>query len=202
MTPEQRKQLGTLLLLLLICASPFAISFYLLNFSDVSKIAVSHNGMLIDPPRPIENLQLHNPAAPQSSEFFLHGKWSLLYLLDGPCDAACEQNIYKMRQIRLATSKYAHRVQRVVIHTTDDRNLFSEQQIKDYQGQLMLSSRQLDKPEYDDLFKVGEQDRPFSQRRLYLIDPLGNLMMAFQADADPRGIIRDMQRLLKYSRIG
>lgn len=202
MTPQQRKQLITLILLLVVCVSPFVISWVLLNFTDVSKIGVSHNGILIDPPRPIENFQLSNPAAPESKEFSLHGKWSLVYLLDGSCDANCQENIYKMRQIRLATSKYAHRVQRLVIHTTENTELFTAEQINDYQGQLMLFNGMLQKPEYEDLFKIDANDEPFSQQRLYLIDPLGNLMMTFPSGVDPRGIIKDMKRLLKYSRVG
>ena len=47
-------------------------------------------------------------------------------------------------------------------------------------------------------------DRPFMRmERLYLIDPLGNLMMSYAAaDRAESGIIKDLTRLLKYSRIG
>jgi hypothetical protein len=38
--------------------------------------------------------------------------------------------------------------------------------------------------------------------RVYLVDPLGNLMMYYLPDANPRGMIKDLHRLLKYSRIG
>jgi len=37
---------------------------------------------------------------------------------------------------------------------------------------------------------------------IYLIDPLGNLMMRYPRDPEPARIIKDLQRLLKYSRIG
>ena len=37
---------------------------------------------------------------------------------------------------------------------------------------------------------------------IYLVDPIGNLMMRFPADPDPSGVIKDLQRLLKYSRLG
>jgi hypothetical protein len=37
---------------------------------------------------------------------------------------------------------------------------------------------------------------------IYLVDPLGNLMMRFPADPDPSRMIKDLQRLLKYSRFG
>jgi hypothetical protein len=38
--------------------------------------------------------------------------------------------------------------------------------------------------------------------RIYLIDPLGNLMMSYAADAPPKGMLEDMKRLLRLSSIG
>ena len=37
---------------------------------------------------------------------------------------------------------------------------------------------------------------------IYLVDPLGNLMMAFPKHADPSKIKRDLSRLLKWSGTG
>ncbi len=38
--------------------------------------------------------------------------------------------------------------------------------------------------------------------RIYLIDPLGNLMMFYDAGAKPKGMLEDMKRLLGLSHIG
>jgi hypothetical protein len=37
---------------------------------------------------------------------------------------------------------------------------------------------------------------------IYLIDPLGNLLMRYGSDANPKGMLEDLERLLKYSKIG
>jgi hypothetical protein len=37
---------------------------------------------------------------------------------------------------------------------------------------------------------------------IYVIDPLGNLMMSFPRDPDPSKILKDLQRLLRLSQIG
>jgi len=37
---------------------------------------------------------------------------------------------------------------------------------------------------------------------IYLVDPLGNLMLRFPPDPDPSRMIKDLERLLRYSRIG
>jgi hypothetical protein len=41
-----------------------------------------------------------------------------------------------------------------------------------------------------------------SYDHIYLIDPLGNLMMRFPRDPDTRRLIKDLSRLLKASRVG
>jgi hypothetical protein len=43
---------------------------------------------------------------------------------------------------------------------------------------------------------------PANREYIYLVDPLGNLMMRFPARSDPSQVIKDLQRLLKYSRFG
>ena len=44
----------------------------------------------------------------------------------------------------------------------------------------------------------------YCERKLYiyLVDPLGNLMMRYPRDPDPAKLVKDLQRLLRYSRIG
>ena len=35
---------------------------------------------------------------------------------------------------------------------------------------------------------------------IYVVDPLGNLMMRFPADSDPRRMLKDVSRLLRHSK--
>jgi hypothetical protein len=64
-----------------------------------------------------------------------------------------------------------------------------------------------DDPERDDPGRDGpERGRPgrlpFAESRVYLIDPLGNLMMSYAPDAKAKGMLEDMKRLLRLSSIG
>ena len=38
--------------------------------------------------------------------------------------------------------------------------------------------------------------------RLYVVDPLGNLVLSYPRAADRQGLLKDMERLLKLSHIG
>jgi cytochrome oxidase Cu insertion factor (SCO1/SenC/PrrC family) len=41
-----------------------------------------------------------------------------------------------------------------------------------------------------------------NSHRIYLVDPLGNVMMSYAPDAKPKGMLEDMKRLLRLSSIG
>jgi len=37
---------------------------------------------------------------------------------------------------------------------------------------------------------------------LFVVDPLGNLMMSYDVRGDPHGLLEDLKKLLKLSHIG
>jgi hypothetical protein len=43
---------------------------------------------------------------------------------------------------------------------------------------------------------------PAAADRVYLIDPLGNLMMCYSVDARPKGMLEDLKKLLRLSHVG
>ena len=62
------------------------------------------------------------------------------------------------------------------------------------------------KPDEIDLvvkqFELKNKAPAKSAQRLYIVDPLGNLMMSYEKDFDAVGLIKDMTLLLKVSHIG
>ena len=197
-----RKQ-AMLLLLLAAFALPPLLSWVLFNYTDLGKgTGAGAHGTLVVPPRPVPDWPLVNPADITDADRSLHGKWTLVYLLDGKCGETCLENLYRMRQLRLATGKYAQRVQRAVLAVNNDRNALTQEQLTDYPGQLVAYPEGIDNNDLLSLFRLTPEDRPLAEDRLYLVDPLGNLMMAYPAAEPPGGIIKDLTRLLKYSRIG
>lgn len=173
---DKRKGRRTLLLLAAVCALPVVASYatYYLWQPD----GRTNYGELIEP-RPMP-LPLAAAAAPAK------GRWTLVYASEGPCDAACETALYYMRQVRTAQGEHMDRVERLWLRAGE--------------------SPTAPPPAADGLIvaDVGREalaKLPATERVL-LVDPLGNLMLRFPADPDPKRMIRDLSRLLKYSRIG
>ena len=203
MDKAQRKPLLILLLLFVVFAAPVLLSWFMFNYTDIGKNPPPREyGALVVPPRPLPDWPLVNPLDETNADKRLHGKWSLVYLLNEACQEDCRRNLYKMRQLRLATGKYAHRLQRIVLVVNSDKDAIAREQLLDYAGQLVLFPEDGDAETVMTLFRLSDDDHPFGQRRLYLVDPLGNLMMSYEPATKPELIIKDLNRLLKYSRIG
>jgi len=196
---RQDRSKAKLVLLLLMFALPVAGSWYLVFFTDYGRDGkgVEH-GDLIEPPRQLQNIQLIQVGAPASEQTTLHGKWSMLFFVEGGCEASCEENLYRLRQIRLATGKELLRVQRVAIVNENAESLFGDYLVKNYPGQMYASNSELD----ENFVHQFKDLRANDKTALFLIDPRGFLMMRYSTETNPSGIIHDLSRLLRISSEG
>jgi hypothetical protein len=131
-------------------------------------------------------------AAPDPSLF--RGKWTLVYVGDGSCDASCRATLYVMRQTRLALGTDMTRLSRVFLVTA---NCCAKGYLaREHAGITVLdASAAATAP----LLGRFPGDRAHT---LFIVDPLGNLMMRYDVRRDPRGLLVDLRRLLQLSQIG
>ena len=55
----------------------------------------------------------------------------------------------------------------------------------------------------EELARAGQAfPAPGRAHSLFVVDPLGNLVMSYDARTDPRGLLIDLQKLLRLSHIG
>jgi cytochrome oxidase Cu insertion factor (SCO1/SenC/PrrC family) len=202
---HDRRQRRLLIGLALMFFAPLGASFYLYYGRGTWHPGGRVNaGDLIEPPRPLPSLALPLQRSGETAPDFLRRKWTLLYVEHGSCAERCRTSLYKMRQVRLALDRDMGRVQRVFIASEDCCDL----QFLDEQHPDLLALRV--SPAAAPLLallprrgggNVDASDEPNAQR-IYLIDPLGNLMMSYAPDANPKGMLEDMKRLLRLSSIG
>ncbi len=187
-----------LLLVLLICAAPIIASYYTYYF--VRPSARSNYGELIEPQRPIPQLTLRTLDGHNFDPAAFKGKWMMLIANEGDCDEACVKRLFFMRQLRVLANKDQDRIERVWLIT--DEAPLSTTIIRAYDGTHMLraDAAQLKAwlpPAADHGAEVTEFDD-----HIYMVDPLGNLMMRFPKDADPAKMKKDLTKLLKASSVG
>jgi cytochrome oxidase Cu insertion factor (SCO1/SenC/PrrC family) len=184
-----RKKLTSLWLIVALTAAPVAASYLLYYFWPPGRTV--NYGELIEPrPLPDPKLALAGGAPFQLSQ--LRGKWLLVSVDSGRCDAHCDRKLIYMRQLRLTQGKNTERVERVWL-VSDDATPRNEA-VSQYQGTWVVRA------DAGLLQRFPAQGT--ASDHIYLIDPLGNLMMRFPRDPDPRFMIKDLARLLKASRVG
>ena len=153
-------------------------------------------GDLIDPRAyPIPDLGSTSIEGQPATLNDFKGKWILLQVHGAQCDKACQDKLFYMRQLRLTQGKEMDRIERVWL-ITDDAAL-DIALLKKYDGTRLL---RVDPQKLAAWLPVKE-DTQLSDH-LYMIDPLGNLMMRFPKDPDANKIKKDITRLLKASSIG
>ncbi|MGV3654199.1 MAG: SCO family protein [Noviherbaspirillum sp.] len=178
----------------MICAAPLVASY--LTYYVIKPQGRTNYGELLDPrshPMP-ELVATALDGKPDSLQAY-HGKWIMLQADGAACDEACQKKLYYMRQLRLTQGKDMDRIERVWL-ITDDQPL-ETMILREYDGTRFLRAR----PDQLQAWLPAAPGASISDH-IYMIDPLGNLMMRFPKDADPNRIKKDLTRLMKASRIG
>jgi len=194
---DQGRSRTKLIILLLMFLLPVVGSWYLVFFTDYARDGKggAEHGALINPPRPLENVSLIRVNEDSTEQVALYGKWSMLFFVDGPCEAACEENLYRLRQIRLATGRKMKHLQRIAVIDESEGSQFRDILSKNYPGQHYASRKDLG----ENFLRQFRDQNIEDKGSIFLIDTRGFLMMHYPGDADPSGIIRDLSRLLRIS---
>jgi hypothetical protein len=172
---------------------PLLASFWLYYGTGWRPSGHVNHGELIQPPRPLPQVELPAIASPDPTLF--RSKWTLVYVGDGSCDASCRDTLYVMRQTRLAFGTDMTRLARVFLVTA---NCCARDYLeREHAGLTVLDAAGAAGAQLLSRFPVG--DRAHS---LFVVDPLGNLMMRYDVRQDPRGLLVDLKRLLELSQIG
>ena len=190
----------TIVLVVLLFVSPLFLSWYVFNHTDFLEArGTSNNGDLIVPVRPIGDLALIDPYNNERNDS-IYGKWNLVYVTDY-CEKQCEENIYIIRQTHLSMDKHSLRVQKVLLLTEQPIDQIKSL-LTNYRGQQIINNENINVHDVVEKFRLNKADNPLEANRLYIVDPLGNLMMSYEPGINPRNIYKDLKKLLRGSRIG
>lgn len=175
-----------LLFLVALFFVPIAAAFILYYGVGWRPAGGTNHGELYSPARPL----------PASAAPLAEKQWSLVYAGDGACDENCRRSLVFARQTRLSLNQEMTRVARLFLATgncCDGQYLDSE-----HPGLVVLDAAA------DPALAAVVAALPATEREhsLYIVDPLGNLVMRYDTREDPHGLLDDLKKLLKLSHIG
>jgi len=185
------RPLWIFLILIILFVVPIFLAIFIFNRDAAISESTTNHGKLIKPPIQVTKLKLRNNNKAIKPSL-LRGRWVMLYIpATQTCDKVCQKELYYMRQIRIANGKNRNRILRVIttVGTMGNNKELHELLKNPYAGPLHLT------------MKPGKK-LALDQGYLYIIDPIGNVMMRYSTKANPSDILKDMQRLLRISQIG
>jgi len=191
------RNLRTLALLAALFLVPLVFAFLTYYGTGWRPAGRVNHGVLITPARPLPALSLRQLGTPNAQPLTtpLRGRWSLVYIGDGSCNDACRRSLFVTRQTRLALNNDMTRVARVYLvsgECTACSTLAREDP-----GLELLDATGVDGAALLRVFPESAREH-----ELFVVDPLGNLLMSYDARGDPRGLLEDLKKLLRLSQIG
>jgi len=183
------RNLRTVALLAALFLLPLVAAFVMYYGADWRSAQRTNHGALILPVR-----ELPRVSASYGAKTFTH-VWSLVYVGAGACDEACASALYVMRQTHLGLNTDMERVQRVFVATGDASA--RQSLLREYPGLVLIHAADPEGEKFVRQFPANDR-----AHAIFIVDPLGNLMMRCDARADPKGLREDLLKLLKLSNIG
>jgi hypothetical protein len=193
--PDVRGRAGRwkMIAVLLVCASPVIASYF--TYYVVRPEGRRNYGELVEPQRPLPAVAASTLEGKPVELTALKGQWLLMSVAGAACDTSCQKRLYFQHQLREALGKERGRLDWVW--------LINDAAEVDKRMQPVLSSATVLRVPAAGLAQwlppaVGNS----LEDHIYLVDPLGNLMMRFPAHMDAAGAAsakRDLDRLLRAS---
>ena len=208
-----------LTLLLLMTAVPIVLATVLFKLSDGAG-ATSNKGTLIVPVLDVTELDMRSASgeplfrtfeeevAGVSPRDYVPRPWMLVYLGAAACDAACEERLFFLRQAHRRLGAEAARVKRYYLAATLDG---------EGEASLDPAARALFAENFPDMEvafadpsvlranlagTAREGGDPVAEHYVYVVDPVGNVMLYFTPDNTPEDILEDIDKLLERSSLG
>lgn len=201
--PEEirRRNRRNLVLLALLFALPLTAA-YVLHYIGWKPGGASNYGDLVSPARPLEDIELLDADGGKKKLSELRTKWLLLVVGKNDCGKVCKDNLYKMRQIHTAQGKHTRRVKRVFIVPKGKEKALSAELTKIHPKLMVYGASAPDLKRIQDKMVLDKNQAVDPRDCVYLVDPIGNLMMRYLPEADATGMRKDLGRLLRLSQVG
>jgi hypothetical protein len=198
----RNKRRAQFLLLAALFMAPVVAAWVAWEYMGSHGVAMTTNaGTLISPARSIEIPDLSTLDRGPLSDGFLRGRWTyVIFIPESGCQEECRRQIFYTRQVRTSVNKDMPRVQRLLLTRRQPDEALAELLSSEHPDLQIALVAPEDWPALAAQFDTGSTQaagQPF-----YLIDPLGNLMMAYRPGVPPKGVLKDLRKLLKVSQVG
>ncbi|NYT53640.1 hypothetical protein H0A69_03765 [Eoetvoesia caeni] len=191
--------------ILIACLAPVVMAFlaYYVPALGLRPEGNTNYGQLIIPQRSLpaaETLGLKTLDGQPFDLQSLKGKWVLVSADQGACPETCVTKLFILRNSHASQGKNVERLTRVWL-VTDDAPI-SEQIMEAYKGTIVLRADPVKLAGYLTPGADAQGAAAALAKPMWIIDPLGNLMIQYPENSDPVSVRKDISKLIYNSRIG
>lgn len=180
-----------MVLITVLLAMPFVLAWALYAYGWRPEKSGNYGELLQPPPTLPASALLKLDGQPLQREALL-GKWQFVLVGDTACDETCRHSLHQMRQVQVSLNKEMGRLKRLWINPGVAKDAATPDILKQWPD-LQIASAPAD-PAWAAAFPT--------MNRVYVVDPLGNIILRYPANPDWKLVRKDVERLLKYSWTG
>jgi hypothetical protein len=188
----------TLLVILVMFTLPLALAWMMnsgaIRYDSASTVNL---GTLVSPPVPLDwsGVELITDGTARTG---FSGHWVILFAVPPACDTPCLKSVATLRQVHRATGKDQNRIKIVLLA----ESIITQVRIDELLG-IDPGFNLVGSPSTAFLATLVQADDPGAgeqgQSTIYLLDPLGNIMMTYKGANSPGRLSKDLKRLLAWS---
>jgi cytochrome oxidase Cu insertion factor (SCO1/SenC/PrrC family) len=192
-----------LLIMAAIFIGPMLLAYALVNnMHQFGNFKTKNHGELFSPARPLQDVEMASFNGQGFKLSDLRGKWLMVYIGTSTCDTLCKENLYKMRQSRLAQGGELKRINRLYISVDGKPGGSLESVLPEHPGLEVVYGSEFQVQQVLEQFEMTRQMVTNEAVGMFIVDPLGNLVMRYQTGFEAKGLVKDLSHLLKASYIG
>lgn len=203
-----RKNRTTLIIAFLVFGLPILLAYLSHVTGFWQSRGTVNQGVLITPPVNFDELTISRIGGEQQA-FDRETQWWIVYLAPQQCDKACTNSLFQIRQTQTATGPYKKRVSTLFVqHQNSDPAALAW--VQEHAPDMVKAS--VNEQQWNQLMRKAQLDsnhKLSNAGQIYLLDPMGAVFMTYPGEADEqasiksgKGMLKDLQRVLKLSRIG
>ncbi|MDH5516323.1 MAG: SCO family protein [Gammaproteobacteria bacterium] len=184
-------------LLIFTFVAPIGAAYWLFTAGGTENTV--NRGEFVRPGVQLLDMKLKSLDGTDATEKQLYGHWHLMYFMNANCDKQCEEKIYTIRQIKTSLHKESPRFVNLLIHFDENINAEFKKKIESHYSNF---DRYIGKKEvFNEALEYADNEM-IEKNIIFIVDPIGNVILKYSNDKTAKDIISDIKRLLKASQIG
>lgn len=202
-TPAKPRSMKPLIWVLILSLSPVVAAFLVYFNPQWRPEGNTNYGQLIQPQRPMPTASALPLTTLEGQPFdinSLKGQWLMVTVDSGGCDDACAKKLFILRNTHAMNGKNVDRIKRVWFVT--DNQPIPTKVLEAYVGTVIVRADAQALSQYLTVPKGQPASATGLAEGMWIIDPLGNLILEYPRETDPIEMRKDIGKLLHNSRIG